>query len=72
MREFQNSEGDSFFAICAELALELQQQCTNMQCPIPVEKQVVIAISKLATPEHQWTVTNQFSVGTLTGRDIVM
>ncbi|XP_025060606.1 protein ANTAGONIST OF LIKE HETEROCHROMATIN PROTEIN 1-like [Alligator sinensis] len=53
----------TFLEICAELTPELRRQTTNMRVPLSVEKRVAIAIWKLATPNCQRSVANQFGVG---------
>ncbi|XP_067386625.1 uncharacterized protein [Emydura macquarii macquarii] len=53
---------NSFLQLCAELALTLQSKASKMRAALSVEKYMVIAMWKVATPDcYQW-VANQFGV----------
>ncbi|CAM5134457.1 unnamed protein product [Eretmochelys imbricata] len=53
----------TFMGRCAELACTLQRKDTRLRAAPLVEKQVAIAIWKLATPNSYRLVTNQLGVG---------
>lgn len=53
-----------FFEIGAELVLELQWKCINMQYPISMEKRVAIAIWKLTTPKYYQLIATQLGRST--------
>ncbi|KAM9133168.1 uncharacterized protein ACDP82_009062 [Pangshura tecta] len=53
----------TFMGLCAELAPTLRCKDTRLRAALPVEKQVAIAIWKLATRDSYRSVRNQFGVG---------
>ncbi|KAM9132648.1 uncharacterized protein ACDP82_008740 [Pangshura tecta] len=53
----------TFMGLCEELAPTLQHKDTRLRAALMVEKQVAIAVWKLATPDSYQSVTNQFGVG---------
>ncbi|CAM4546422.1 unnamed protein product [Caretta caretta] len=53
----------TFMRLCAELAPALQRKDMRLRAALPVEKQVAIAIWKLANPDSYRLVANQFGVG---------
>ncbi|CAM5120550.1 unnamed protein product [Eretmochelys imbricata] len=61
----------TFLELCEQLAPTLQHKDTLMRPPLPIQKQVVIAIWKLATPDCYRSVANQFGFGQLTVSKVV-
>ncbi|CAM5120087.1 unnamed protein product, partial [Eretmochelys imbricata] len=53
----------TFMGLSAELAPNLGSKDTRLRAALVVEKQVAIAIWKLATPDSYQSVANQFGVG---------
>lgn len=62
----------TFMELCDMLRPVLERQTTNMRAPISVEKQLAIAIWKLATPDSYRSVAECFGVGRSTVSRIVM
>uniref|UniRef100_A0A8C3IAC3 Putative nuclease HARBI1 n=1 Tax=Chrysemys picta bellii TaxID=8478 RepID=A0A8C3IAC3_CHRPI len=62
----------TFMGLCEELAPILRRKDTRLRAALPVEKQVAIAIWKLATPDSYRSVTNQFGVGKSTAGIVSM
>ncbi|XP_020633184.3 uncharacterized protein LOC110069952 [Pogona vitticeps] len=62
----------TFMELCDQLRPVLERQTTNMRAPITVEKQLGIAIWKLATPDSYRSVAECFGVGRSTVSRIVM
>ncbi|XP_032064807.1 protein ANTAGONIST OF LIKE HETEROCHROMATIN PROTEIN 1-like [Thamnophis elegans] len=62
----------TFMELCDRLRPVLERQTTNMRAPITVEKQLAIAIWKLATPDSYRSVAECFGVGRSTVSRIVM
>lgn len=62
----------TFMELCHMLRPVLERQTTNMRAPITVEKQLAIAIWKLATPDSYRSVAECFGVGRSTVSRIVM
>ncbi|XP_060095227.1 uncharacterized protein LOC132572328 [Heteronotia binoei] len=62
----------TFMELCAMLRPVLERQTTNMRAPITVEKQLAIAVWKLATPDSYRSVAECFGVGRSTVSRIVM
>ncbi|XP_061475068.1 uncharacterized protein LOC133380896 isoform X2 [Rhineura floridana] len=62
----------TFMELCDMLRPVLERQTTNMRAPITVEKQLAIAIWKLATPDSYRSVAECFGVGRSTVSRIVM
>ncbi|CAM5164998.1 unnamed protein product [Natator depressus] len=56
----------TFIGLCEELAPTLRRKDTRLRAALTVEKQVAIAIWKLATPDSYRSDANQFGVGKLT------
>ncbi|CAM4597929.1 unnamed protein product [Lepidochelys olivacea] len=53
----------SFMGLCTKLGPTLRHKDTRLRAALMVEKQVAIAIWKLATPDSYRSVTIQFGVG---------
>ncbi|KAG6935581.1 hypothetical protein G0U57_014789, partial [Chelydra serpentina] len=53
----------TLMALCDELAPALRRKDTRMRAALALEKHVVIALWKLATPDCYRSVANQFGVG---------
>ncbi|XP_048347927.1 protein ANTAGONIST OF LIKE HETEROCHROMATIN PROTEIN 1-like [Sphaerodactylus townsendi] len=62
----------TFMELCNRLRPVLERQTTNMRAPITVEKQLAIAVWKLATPDSYRSVAECFGVGRSTVSRIVM
>ncbi|XP_028569510.2 uncharacterized protein LOC114588406 isoform X2 [Podarcis muralis] len=62
----------TFMELCDRLRPVLERQTTNMRAPITVEKQLAIAVWKLATPDSYRSVAECFGVGRSTVSRIVM
>ncbi|XP_065418090.1 uncharacterized protein LOC135974373 [Chrysemys picta bellii] len=62
----------TFMELCDLLSPALKCQNTKMRAALTVEKRVVIALWKLATPDSYQSVGNQFGVGKSTVRAAVM
>ncbi|CAM5114285.1 unnamed protein product [Eretmochelys imbricata] len=62
----------TFLKLCAELAPTLQRRDSKIGAALTVEKQVVIAVRKLAMPDCYQSVENQFGVGKSTLGVVVM
>ncbi|CAM4565488.1 unnamed protein product [Caretta caretta] len=53
----------TFMGLCDELAHTLWRKDMSLRAALMVEKQVAIAVWKLATPDSYRSVANQFGVG---------
>ncbi|KAM7165966.1 uncharacterized protein RBU57_007013 [Macrochelys suwanniensis] len=62
----------TFMGLCEELAPALRCKDTRLRAALTVEKQVAIAIWKLATPDCYQLVANQFGVGKSTVGIVLM
>ncbi|XP_065420489.1 uncharacterized protein LOC135974940 isoform X3 [Chrysemys picta bellii] len=62
----------TFMGLCEDLAPTLRRKDTRLRAALPVEKQVAIAIRKLATPDCYRSVANQFGVGKSTVGIVLM
>ncbi|XP_053876904.1 uncharacterized protein LOC128833047 [Malaclemys terrapin pileata] len=62
----------TFMGLCEELDPTLWRKDTRLRAALPVEKQVAIAIWKLATPDSYRSVANQFGVGKSTVEIVLM
>ncbi|CAM5104837.1 unnamed protein product [Natator depressus] len=62
LRNFHMRKG-TFMERCDLLSPALMCKNTKMRAALTVEKQVAIALWKLATPDSYWSVGNQFGVG---------
>uniref|UniRef100_A0A8C4VE01 DDE Tnp4 domain-containing protein n=1 Tax=Gopherus evgoodei TaxID=1825980 RepID=A0A8C4VE01_9SAUR len=62
----------TFMELCDLLSPALKRQNTKMRAPFTVEKQVAIALWKLATPDSYRSVGNQFGMGKSTVGAAVM
>ncbi|XP_073179562.1 nucleoporin Nup37 isoform X3 [Lepidochelys kempii] len=62
----------TFMGLCAELAPILRRKDSRLRAALPVEKQMAIAIWKLATPDSYQSVANQFGVGKSTIGTVLM
>ncbi|CAM5160762.1 unnamed protein product, partial [Natator depressus] len=62
----------TFTGLCAELAPTMWRKDTRLRAALPVEKQVAIAIWKLATPDSYRSVANQFGVAKSTVGVVLM
>ncbi|CAM4435498.1 unnamed protein product [Lepidochelys olivacea] len=62
----------TFMELCDLLSPALKRKDTKMRAALTVEKQVVIALWKLATPDSYRSVGNQFGVGKSTVRAAVL
>uniref|UniRef100_A0A8C3FBM1 Putative nuclease HARBI1 n=1 Tax=Chrysemys picta bellii TaxID=8478 RepID=A0A8C3FBM1_CHRPI len=71
LRNFRMRKG-TFVELCDLLSPALKRQNTKMRAALTVEKRVVIALWKLATPDSYWSVGNQFGVGKSTVGAAVM
>ncbi|CAM4571328.1 unnamed protein product, partial [Lepidochelys kempii] len=58
--------------LCEELAHSLRRKDTRLRAALMVEKQVAIAVWKLATPDSFRSVANQFAVGKSTVGIVLM
>ncbi|CAM4559424.1 unnamed protein product [Lepidochelys olivacea] len=56
----------TFIELCDLLSPALKRKNTKMRAALSVEKQVAIALWKLATPNSYWSVGKQFGVGKCT------
>ncbi|CAM4645550.1 unnamed protein product [Caretta caretta] len=63
---------DTFMELCDLLSPALKHMNTKMRAALTVEKQVAIALWKLATPDSYRSVGNQFGVGKSTVGAAVM
>ncbi|CAM5111148.1 unnamed protein product [Natator depressus] len=63
---------DTFMELCDLLSPALKHKNTKMRAALTVEKQVAIALWKLAMPDSYWSVGNQFGVGKSTVGAAVM
>ncbi|CAM4692035.1 unnamed protein product, partial [Lepidochelys kempii] len=71
LRNFRMHKG-TFIELCDLLSPALKRMNTKMRAALTVEKQVVIALWKLATPDSYQSVGNQFGVGKSTVGAAVM
>uniref|UniRef100_A0A8C3EXX7 DDE Tnp4 domain-containing protein n=1 Tax=Chrysemys picta bellii TaxID=8478 RepID=A0A8C3EXX7_CHRPI len=62
LRNFRMRKG-TYMELCDLLSPALKRQNTRMRAALTVEKQVAIALWKLATPDSYRSVGNQFGVG---------
>ncbi|CAM4535355.1 unnamed protein product [Lepidochelys kempii] len=62
----------TFMGLCEELAPSLRSKDTRLRAALMVEKQVAIAVWKLATSDSYRSVANQFGVGKWTAEIILM
>ncbi|CAM4671232.1 unnamed protein product [Caretta caretta] len=62
LQNFRMRKG-TFMELCDLLSLALKRMNTKMRAALTVEKQVAIALWKLATPDSYRSVGNQFGVG---------
>ncbi|CAM4652789.1 unnamed protein product [Lepidochelys kempii] len=62
----------TFMGLCEELAPTLRHKDMRLRAALTLEKQVAIAIWKLATPDSYRSVANQFGVGKLTVGIVLM
>ncbi|CAM5085053.1 unnamed protein product [Eretmochelys imbricata] len=62
LRNFRMCKG-TFMELCDLLSPALRRMNTKMRAALTVEKQVAIALWKLATPDSYRSVGNQFGVG---------
>ncbi|KAM7175411.1 uncharacterized protein RBU57_001592 [Macrochelys suwanniensis] len=62
----------TFMGLCEEFAPALRRKDTRLRAALTVEKQVAIAIWKLATPDCYRSVANQFGVGKSTVGIVLM
>ncbi|CAM5109052.1 unnamed protein product, partial [Eretmochelys imbricata] len=70
LQNFRMCKG-TFMELCDLLSPALKRMNTKMRAALTVEKQVAIALWKLATPDSYWSVGNQFGVGKSTVRAAV-
>ncbi|CAM4559028.1 unnamed protein product [Lepidochelys olivacea] len=71
LRNFRMRKG-TFMELCDLLSPALKRKNTKMRAPLTVEKQVAIALWKLASPDSYRSVGNQFGVGKSTVGAAVM
>ncbi|CAM4663458.1 unnamed protein product [Lepidochelys kempii] len=71
LRNFRMRKG-TFMELCDLLSPALRRMNTKMRAALTVEKQVVIALWKLAMPDSYRSVGNQFGVGKSTVGAAVM
>ncbi|CAM5132271.1 unnamed protein product [Natator depressus] len=71
LRNFRMRKG-TFMELCDLLSLALKRTNTKMRAALTVEKQVAIALWKLAMPDSYRSVGNQFGVGKSTVEAAVM
>ncbi|CAM4475468.1 unnamed protein product [Caretta caretta] len=71
LRNFRMRKG-TFMELCDLLSPALRRMNTKMRAALTVEKQVTIALWKLATPDSYQSVGNQFGVGKSTVGAAVM
>ncbi|CAM5075757.1 unnamed protein product [Eretmochelys imbricata] len=71
LRNFCMHKG-TFMELCDLLSFALRHKNTKMRAALTVEKQVAIALWKLATPDSYCSVGNQFGVGKSTVGAAVM
>ncbi|CAM4581506.1 unnamed protein product [Caretta caretta] len=71
LRNFCMCKG-TFMELCDLLSPALKHMNTKIRAALTVEKQVAIALWKLATPDSYWSVGNQFGVGKSTVGAAVM
>ncbi|XP_044307839.1 protein ANTAGONIST OF LIKE HETEROCHROMATIN PROTEIN 1-like isoform X1 [Varanus komodoensis] len=71
-RENFRMSRQTFMELCDMLRPVLERQTTNMRAPITVEKQLAIAVWKLATPDSYRSVAECFGVGRSTVSRIVI
>ncbi|CAM5154938.1 unnamed protein product, partial [Natator depressus] len=71
LRNFRTRKG-TFMELCDLLSPALRRKNTKMRAALTVEKQVAIALWKLATPDSYRSVGNQFAVGKSTVGAAVM
>ncbi|KAG6933784.1 hypothetical protein G0U57_018479, partial [Chelydra serpentina] len=62
LRNFRMRKG-TFLELCELLSPALKRQDTQMRAALTIQKQVAIALWKLATPDSSRSVANQFGVG---------
>ncbi|CAM5091023.1 unnamed protein product [Eretmochelys imbricata] len=71
LRNFRMRKG-TFMELCDLLSPALKRMNTKMRAALTVEKQVAIALWKLATPDSYRSVGNQFGVGNSTVGAVVI
>ncbi|CAM4589218.1 unnamed protein product [Caretta caretta] len=71
LRNFRMRKG-TFMELCDLLAPALKRMNTKMRAALTTEKQVAIALWKLAMPDNYWSAGNQFGAGKSTVGAAVM